>query len=242
MLFGTATVAALTADAPQVEIDQTLAFNAGKVEWAQFTYELAGDRLNLDILPPGLHPTTPLVATLQLWRGRDGDAGDFGLAQLRISCRAGMRIRAYLVQSVIDGGPSADVLSKRFGYGPQRGKVLIRSRSDRIEGAVEVDGRTLFDAAMLEPTAVELNAIQHIANMNPARTADGLTMLQVDPQFTQASLRRGTQRLNAMDNAFWRLKTRAMKYPIVGVAGEALVQIPPVTYTTDPFPKATDAA
>ena len=139
-------------------------------------------------------------------------------------------------------GDAAGVLSKNFGYGPQRGKVIIRSRSDRIEGRVEVDGKTVFDAAMLEPTSVEANAIQHIANMNPARTSEGLTLLQVDPQFTQPTLRRGVQRLAGMDNAFWRLKSRSMKYPVVGVAGEALVQIPPVTYTTAPFPKRTDAA
>ncbi len=67
-------------------------------------------------------------------------------------------------------------------------------------------------------------------------------MLQGHPQITQATLRRGTQRILAMDNDFWRLRSRSMKYPIVGVSGEALVQIPPVTYTTDPFPKKTDAA
>lgn len=239
MQFGTATSDAIAAYAPTVEIDKNFALDLGKLEWVQFTYELAGDRLNLDILPPGLHPTSPIVATMQIWRARGGAVGEVGLAQLRVTCRSGMRIRAYLVQSVVSGD-GADVLTKNFGYGPQRGDVFVRSRSDRVEGRVDVDGRTVFDAALIEPTSTEPDAIQHIANMNPARTPDGaLTLLQVDPQFTQATLRRGEQRLASMDNAFWRLKARSMKYPIVGVAGEALVQIPPVTYTTEPFPKQT---
>jgi hypothetical protein len=241
MLFGTASAKSIDANAPEVEIDETFALDAGRVEWVQFTYELSGDRLNLDILPPGLHPTTPIVATLQLWRGAGGELGDFGLAQLRLTCRAGMRIRAYLLQSVIDGDAASEVLTRRFGYGPQRGSVFLRTRADRIDGRVEVDGRPVLDATLIEPQAVDLGAIQHITSMHPARTAAGLTLLQVDPEFVQTALRRGDQRLNAMDTDFWRLEGRRLKYPVIAVAGEAQLRLPPVLYTTEPFPKSPAA-
>ena len=242
MLFGTATHASICAYAPEVDIDQKIALDAGQVEWVQFTYEIAGDRLNLDLLPPGLHPTTPIVGTVQLWRAQGGDLGDFGLAQLRLTCRDGMRIRCYLLQSVIDGDQAAETLTRRFGYGPQQGKVAVRTRSDRIEGRIEVDGSAVFDAVMTAPTAVDLSSIQHIANMNPARRNGELTMLQVDPMFTQTALRRGEQRVVSMDSAFWRLGNRSLKYPIIAVAGNAHVQIPHVQYTTNPFPGMADAA
>jgi hypothetical protein len=234
MLFGTADLEAIAARSPEVEIDRELVFDAGKVDWLQLTYELSGDRLNFDLLPPGLHPTSPLVATIQLWRARGGPFGDFGLAQFRLTSRAGMRIRAYLLQSVIDGEEAAKMLADRFGYGPQLGKVSLRRRSDIIEGAVTVDGRTVFDGALIQPQSVETSAIQHITNMNPARTADGLTLLQVDPHFEQSSLQRGDQRIDAFDVDFWRIPGRSLKYAIVGVAGEASIIIPPIAYVQNP--------
>jgi len=241
MLYGRADLKAITAYAPEVGIDRSLELDIGKVEWLQFTYELSGGGTNVDLIPPGLHPTTPVVATLQLWRARGGTLGDFGLAQLRLSCRAGMRIRAYLLQSVIDGGDAAKKLTTHFGYGPQLGRVIVRSRADCMEGKVEVDGRSVFEAILRAPSTVDVSAIQHIANLNPARTAEGLTLLQVDPDFDQTSLKRGEQKLLQIDTAFWRMPSRSLKYPIIGVAGEANVRIPAIAYTQNPEREKTSA-
>jgi hypothetical protein len=241
MLCGTATAESMLAHAPQVEIEPGRALEVGKVQWLQLTYELAGDRLNFDVLPPGLHPTTPLVATVQLWRAQGGELGEFGLAQLRLTSRAGMRIRAYLLQSVIDGKEAAATLTRRFGYGPQLGTVSVHRRADRIEGSVLIDGRPVFEGCLLEPQSLDTSAIQHITNMNPARTAEGLTLLQVDPHFQQSALQRGAQRLTTLDCDFWRIPGRTLKYPVIGVAGEASVTIPPIVYTHDPIPPQTAA-
>lgn len=232
MLSGTANLEALGRAAPTVDLDPALALDLGKVDWLQFTYELPGDRQ--DLFPGGLHPTMPPIVTLQLWRCEGGNLGNFGLAQLRLSCRAGMRIRAFLVQSVIDDADAAQTLSRRFGYRPTPGEISIHRRADRIEGRVNSGGRPVLEAAMLEPKTLEVEALQHIGNMNLARLPQGLRLLQVEPDITTLGVQRGEERLDMFDDGFWGLPDRRLRYPVVAAAAHTLISLPPVRYVQDP--------
>ena len=234
MLSGTANLETLGRTSPIVDLDPALAqtLDLGNVDWLQFTYELPGDRQ--DVFPGGLHPTMPPIVTLQLWRCEGGDLGNFGLAQLRLSCRAGMRIRAFLVESVIDGVDAAQTLSRRFGYRPTPGEISIHRRADRIEGRVESGGRTVLEAAMLNPQTLEIEALQHIGNMNLARLPEGLRLLQVEPDITTLGVQRGEERLHTFDAAFWGLPGRRLRYPVVAAAAHTRIRLPPVRYVQDP--------
>jgi hypothetical protein len=232
MLFGTADVLALGEHSPNVEIQPGLALELGEVDWLQFSYELPGDRQ--DLFPSGLHPTMPPIVTLQLWRCDGGELGSFGLAQLRLSCRAGMRIRAFLVQSVIDGTAAARALSARFGYRPTQGEVCVNRRMDRIEGQVVSHGRTVFHAAMLKPETLTPDALQHIDNMNLAKVGGGLRLLQVEPDITTLGVQRGEPRLTDFDSDFWGLHGRRLRHPIIAAAAHTRISLPPVRYTQNP--------
>src|SRR5258708_29417811 len=159
MLNGTANLEALGRRAPTVELDTAFGVDLGKTNWLQLSYELPGNRQ--DLFPAGLHPTMPPIVTLQLWRSEGGEMGSFGMAQLRLSCRAGMRIRAFLIQSVIDGEPAAAVLRDRFGYFATPGQVSIHRRADRIEAAVQADVRTVLHGMLLDPQTLQADALQH---------------------------------------------------------------------------------
>jgi hypothetical protein len=232
MLIGTADVETLGRSAPNVRLQYGPDLNLGDVDWLQFTYEMPGDRQNL--FPAGLHPTMPPIVTLQLWRSSGGDLGRFGMAQLRLSCRAGMRIRAFLVESVIDGEVAAKTLSERFGYRATPGEVTVKRRADRIEGGVRADGRTVLEATMLKPQSLEADALQHIGNMNLGRLPEGLRLLQVEPEVTTLGLQRGEQRIVAFDSTFWGLEGRKLRYPVAAAAAHTRITLPPVRYVQDP--------
>lgn len=232
MLCGSAPIAALSERAVSVDFDPSFSIDLGQAQWLQFSYELPGPRE--DLFPPGLHPTTPVVVTLQLWRVTGGELGCFGLAQLRLSCRAGMRIRAFLVQSVIDGEDAARVLSQRYAYVPTPGAVLIHRRADRIEGLVNVGGQNVLHAALLKPEVLEVSGLQHIGNMNLAMSRGVPQLLQIEPTITTLGLQRGAQQLITFDNGFWRLPGRTLRHSVIGASADIKLALPPVRYVQDP--------
>ena len=237
MLCGAANISTLSKRGVEVEFDPSFSIDLGEAEWLQFSYELPGNREEL--FPPGLHPTTPVVVTLQLWRATGGQLGDFGVAQLRLSCRAGMRIRAFLVQSVIDGEHAARVLSRRYAYIPTPGAVVIHRRSDRIEGQVDVEGRNVLQAALLKPEVLEVGGLQHIGNMNFALSDGTPQLLQIEPNITTLALHRGTQQMTHFDDRFWGLPGRTLKHSVIGASADVKLGLPAVRFVQDPSLPAT---
>jgi len=237
MLCGAANIAALSKRGVEVEFDPSFSIDLGEVEWLQFSYELPGSRE--EFFPPGLHPTTPVVVTLQLWRAMGSQLGDFGVAQLRLSCRAGMRIRAFLLQSVIDGEHAAKVLSRRYAYIPTPGAVSIHRRSDRIEGQVNVDERNVLHAALLKPEVLDVNGLQHIGNMNFALSNGTPQLLQIEPNITTLALHRGIQQLIHFDDRFWGIPGRTLKHSVIGASADIKLHLPPVRFVQDPSLPAT---
>jgi hypothetical protein len=232
MLCGTADIAALAKRGVDVNFDPSFSLELGEAEWLQLSYELPGSREEL--FPPGLHPTTPVVVTLQLWRVSGGELGEFGLAQVRLSCRAGMRIRAFLVQSVIDGDDAARILSERYAYIPTRGTVRIFRGSDRIEGVVTSGKVEVLHATLLKPEVLEASALQHIGNMNLALSRGVPQLLQIEPQITTVALHRGTQRLIKFDDHFWQVPGRILKHSVIGASADIKLSLPPVRFVQDP--------
>ena len=232
MLCGSSPIAALTERAVPVDLDPSFSVDLGTAQWLQFSYELPGPREEL--FPPGLHPTTPVVVTLQLWRVAGGDLGSFGLAQLRLSCRAGMRIRAFLVQSVIDGENAARVLSRHYGYIATPGTVVIHRRADRMEGLVHVAEHSVLNAALLKPEVLEASGLQHVGNMNLGSSKGVPQLLQIEPGITTLGVQRGPQQLIAFDSGFWGLTGRTLKHSVIGAFADIRLALPPVRYVQDP--------
>ena len=238
MRFGTADLDALARRAPRASLDVKASLDLGRVNWFQITYELSGETSSL--FPPGLHPTMPVLVTLQVWRGTQGPFGAFGLAQVRLSCRAGMRIRAFLLNSVIEGEAVRDALGGRFGFVPTPGQVELMTRSDRSEARVSVNGRTVAVAAMLGPQALDPQDLQHVTNVNAAMTADGLKLFQVEPVTHNLSVHRGRPVLDTFDAEFWGLPGRTLKHAVIAAAAETEITLAPIRYVQDPDKLATE--
>ena len=231
MLQGTANIDELSRRAPFVTIDPEKSIQLGDVQWLQFTYEVPGDRQSL--LPPTLSPTTPSILTLQIWRAAGGDLGEFGLAQARISCRAGVRIRTFLLQSVIDGQHAAKVLGPAFGYLSTQGTVAIQLRSDKITAHVQSNNRCVAEGELTNLRSLEPSALQHIENMQLANTPDGVRLVQVEPHITTNSVLRGSPSLSTFDSAFWNIPGRKLKSSVIGASAETKITLVPIRYVQE---------
>jgi hypothetical protein len=204
----------------------------GAVRWMQMTYEPTGNCVHL--FPFGLHPTTPVLATMQFWDVAGGDLGPFKLAQVRLTCRAGIRIRALLTNAVVDNPDVANVLAQGWGYPPNVGEIDLSWRTDRITADVKVDGTNVLSGKMEMPLPISVDDLQHITNVNPALVGNELRFLQAEPQIANLGVQRAAPHLSNFDNDFWNLTDHAPTYPVIAACADVEISLPPVRFIQDP--------
>src|SRR5215475_10153410 len=181
MLAGTADVGGLAARAPKLAAFDAEALTLPGVELLQVTYELGGVAPEAPF-PPALSPTLPVLAVLSLWRSDSGPLGRFGLAELRLSCRSGVRPRQLLVGCFVEGEAARGAVNERFAFGAQPGKVRLERFYDRVEGGVLVDGRDVLGVTALAPLPLAASDLQFFSSMHAAETPKGLRLLQIDAE------------------------------------------------------------
>ena len=206
--------------------------NLGKARWLQLTYEPTGNCAAL--LPPGLHPTNPVAVTIQVWDVAEGDLGAFRLAQVRLSCRAGVRVRAFLLGNVISQAAAAKTLSEGWGFADSVGDIDVLWRTDRISASVRAGGAEVLAMSLRAPAAIGPDDLHHSVNVNMAHCEGDLHLLQVDTRFSTLSVQRGRPELTRFDAAFWGLPDNAPTYPIIAAAAEVTLAITPVQYLQNP--------
>jgi hypothetical protein len=234
MLSGTADVGAFARRAPKLAGFDAEALTLPGVELLQVTYELAGAAPE-SLFPPGLAPTLPVLAVLALWRGDAGPLGRFGLAQLRLTCRSGVRPRQLLIASFAEGEPARAALNERFGFGARPAKVRLERFYDRVEGGVTLDGRSVVDLSAQAPLPLAASDLQFFSSMHPAETPKGLRLVQIDAEPTVARAERGKPRVEHFDAAAFGLPEAArLAYPVAAFVALCDVALPRIRFVCRP--------
>ena len=137
-LAGSLDIRPLIDGAPEVVLgEHEMQFD--DVDILQVLYEIrVADREAL--VPPALNPTIPPVISFLVYRAKDSAFGPFSLAQLRLTARAGVRPRAYLISARCDNPQLAEVLAGSFGYRVTPGAISLQRFHDRIDCSVRQDG------------------------------------------------------------------------------------------------------
>jgi len=234
MLAGTADLGAFARRAARLDALDGEALTLPGVELLQVTYELAGAAPEA-LFPPGLTPTLPVLAVLALWRADAGPLGRFGLAQLRLSCRSGVRPRQLLVASFAEGEPARAALNARFGFGARPAKVRLERFYDRVEGGVQVDGRDVLELAALAPLPLAASDLQFFSSMHLADTPKGLRLLQIDTEPAVSRAERGKPRLEHFDpRAFGLPDGASLAWPVAAFVALCDVTLPKIRFVCRP--------
>ena len=231
MLVGTSDNSRWT-NAPAASPDKTALLNLGNAKWMQLTFEPTGNCVHL--FPVGLHPTTPVLTTMQFWDVMEGDLGPFRMAQVRLTCRAGIRIRALTTNAVFNNADVAKVLADGWGYPGNVGNIDLSWRTDQIAAGVEVGGKTVLSGKMETPMPIGVDDLQHITNINPALVGNDLRMLQVEPQIANLGVQRAAPHLTSFDSDFWNLGDHAPTYPVIAACADIQLSLAPVRFIQDP--------
>src|SRR5512143_2727165 len=144
MLFGTANVDELAARAPRMERLDAAPLVLPCAWILQAAFEMRAV-VRECLLPPGLHPSDPPLAWFVVWQVAEGPVGAFTIAQLRVSCRSGLRPRGFLVESFVDGAEAGRALASGWGFHATPAQVRLARHYDVVRATVVRDGHTVLD-------------------------------------------------------------------------------------------------
>ena len=230
MLTGTADVALLAARAPKLAGFEGEALTLPGVELLQVTYELAGSAPEA-VFPPALSPTLPVLAVLSLWRADTGPLGRFSLAELRLSCRSGVRPRQLLVGCFAEGDAARAALNERFAFAARPAKVRLERFYDRVEGSVEFDGRGVLGVSALAPLPLAGSDLQFFSSLHAAETPKGLRLLQIDAELAVARAERGKPRLEHFEPRAFGLPNGAhLAWPVAAFVALCDLTLPKLRF------------
>ena len=204
-LAGSLDIRSLLEAAPEVVLDERqLQFD--DVDILQVIYEVrVPDRESL--LPPALNPTIPPVISFLVYRAKDSAFGPFALAQLRLSARAGVRPRAYLVSARCDNADLSAVLSRSYGYRVTPAEIALRRYHDRIDCSVRDDRHEILEVSLVDPVPVTGHDVQYPPGMHLARlNRDGVStprIVQVESEYQFRRADRGRPELTSFSPEAW---------------------------------------
>jgi len=233
MLLGTADVETLARRAPRIDSFPTDSLTLPGVEILQATFELAGRGVE-SFFPPGLHPTLPVLAVFAFWRATEGPFGAFTLAQLRLSCRSGVRPRQLLVASFVAGEPARAALNAAFAFGARSAQVELARFYDRAEARVVLDGKTLLELHAGAPLPLATSDLQFFASLHPAQTPKGFRLVQIDSEYAITRAERGRPVLDAFDAAAFGVPSLRPGYSVAAIVALGDITLPRVRFVVRP--------
>src|SRR5262249_538982 len=160
--------------------------------------------------------------------------GRFAMAQTRIECRSGLRLRAFLVSAVVDNAAAAQALASRWGFTTQPGQIELHRYYDSVRAAVVANGRLLPDAAVSDPDPLSPADVQHVGNRKLARTRRGPRLVQVEPRYHIHRVERGRPRVAAFDSTPWGDSRIQPVYPVSASLAVADFTIPRIRFVCRP--------
>lgn len=177
----------------------TATLSCPHAEILQLTFEAAmGPLARDDLLPAGLAPTIPTLLTLLAVRVSDGPLGAFTFAQARVSCRSGVRARALVVASMVDGSAeTARALRDGWGIGAEASAIVLDRRYDRVGVSVPAWGLV---GELIDPAPINGADIQYVVGLHPVVTRAGETRLaQVEFDVAPERAERGRPVVDSYD-------------------------------------------
>jgi hypothetical protein len=206
-LAGSLDIRPLLGGAPDVVLDDR-EVRVDDVDILQVLFEVkVGDREAL--VPSALNPTIPPVISFLVYRAKDSEFGPFALAQLRLTARAGVRPRCYLISARCDNAALGEVLASSWGFRVVPASVDLRRFHDRVDCVVRDEGASgaVLEVSLVDPVPVTGHDLQYPPGMHLARIQrDGEWLpriVQVDTEYEFRRADRGRPELRAFDAAAW---------------------------------------
>ncbi len=229
MLNGTASLEALAAAAPTMPSLESEPVVLEEVEVLQAAFELSYSNRQT-FLPPGLHPTTPPLMIVLAWQARDSPWGPFTMAQIRVSCRSGVRPRGFVLSCRVDSDRAAAQLSARWGLPARTGAVTL----DRFYDSVTLDAGPGLALTGIDPDPLASGDAQYTVTTTLAHTPRGLRLVQVEPEYGLRRVERLVPRLDRFDARTDGAPGLDPRHPVAATIGVGTLTVPRLRFVSRP--------
>ncbi|HET6963521.1 MAG TPA: acetoacetate decarboxylase family protein [Acidimicrobiales bacterium] len=229
MLSGTASLESLAAAAPVMPSLDPEPMTFDDVEVLQAAFEMSHSSREAT-LPPGLHPTTPPLMIVLAWRVPESPWGPFTMAQVRVSCRSGVRPRGFVAGCLVDGDEAAAELSSRWGFPARRGAV----RLERFYDSTVLDAGGALKLTGIDPDPLGTGDVQYTVTATLAHTPRGLRLVQVEPEYELRRVERIDPRLDHFDDQAWGGRGLSPRHPVAASIGVGTLSIPRLRFVSKP--------
>jgi len=235
-LAGSLDIHSLLEDAPTVTLaDREVRID--DVEILQVLYEIGASDIEA-LVPPALNPTIPPVVSFLAYRAAESEFGPFSLVQTRLSARAAVRPRAFLVSARCDNDAAAEALSGSWGFRIRPADIRIRRYHDRVDCSVVADRQTILEVALIDPEPITGHDIQYAPGMHLARVRDADStrprLVQVDTEYEFRRADRGRPELGTFDASAWGDSRLVPTEPVSASFTACDVTVPPIRYVCNP--------
>ena len=235
-LAGSLDIRSLLDGAPTVTLGDR-EIRVHNVEILQVLFEVRADDIE-GMVPPALNPTIPPVVSFLAYHAVESEFGPFSLVQTRLTARAAVRPRAFLVSARCDNPAAAAVLAGSFGFRIEPGEIRFQRFHDRVDCRVTADRKPILELALVDPEPITGHDIQYAPGMHLARVHDDAgdrpRLVQVDSEYEFLRADRGRPELRTFDASAWG---DARLVPTEAVSASFTVcdvTIPPVRYICNP--------
>jgi acetoacetate decarboxylase len=223
-------------DAPTVRITER-ELRIENVEILQVLYEISAADIEA-LVPPALNPTIPPVVSFLVYRAAESELGPFSLAQARVTARAAVRPRAFLISACCDNPDAAAVLSGSWGFRIRPGDIRLLRYNDRVDCRVAVDRDPILDLSLVDPEPVTGHDIQYAPGMHLAHVEndDGTRarIVQTDTEYEFRRADRGRPELRLFDAAAWGDERLVPTQPVSASITTCDIALMPVRYICNP--------
>jgi hypothetical protein len=235
-LAGSLDIRALLDGAPTVTLgDREIRID--NVEILQVLFEVRATDTE-GMVPPALNPTIPPVVSFLAYRAVESEFGPFSLVQARLTARAAVCPRAFLVSARCDNPAAAEVLAGAFGFRIEPGEIRLQRYHDRVECRVAADRKPILELALVDPEPITGHDIQYAPGMHLARVhdddGDRPRLVQVDSEYEFRHADRGRPELRTFDASAWGDARLVPTEPVSASFTACAVTIPPVRYICNP--------
>jgi len=204
------------------------ALDLGDAEVIIVAYELAGVR-GEELLPRGLHATSPTLLTIGAWHADGVDA-----VHVRVSCRAGFRARALLVGAA-SRGPLTSTLAEGWAYPARVADVRVDRHYDRVRVTVTDGHAVVLEAGLDDPRPIGADDIQHVVGLNPGSVdGRGERLIQVEPHLDAVRAERGRPVLTRFDGAWFGNERLTPEHPVAATLSLGRLTLPPPRFVQRP--------
>ena len=228
-IFGTRNVVDIDEPAPRVHSLSAEPVVMTNVHTLQVLVE-APRHEALSYVPTPFHPTNPPAVTFTVAHVDESVAGEFTFAHVGVVCRAGVRLRSYLLQTFVSTERAADFLRDGWGYRADIGDVELVHHYDRIVGRVDAGGYRTMEITLESPMPLSAADIFYMDFMNFAMTDEGPRLIQVDPEYVIKSAERGVPHLTEFDARAWGAGDIKCTQPITAHHTNCDITLPAVRF------------